>query len=393
MKDTKKSLRTSLYATGAKSLVFALSFGAFACAGDSANEQSTLGMSNAAAEVRTELLAHAAPNNTSFSVQEANEAPTPIKVNIPAATDKLLTKVMAKFNTESGFSAKESETGTYYEMSTAQGGFQCLADKIRMNIWKRNDAMNTVREAVANGNLAGIADVSRAGFAMDMRWLNAQTKDFQTNHKLGVDRTHQVVSKGGNSKVVGYYKELVYNKIYSNVDIRYARMDNGALAYDVVLYPNADLSAVRFTLDGADGVSIAENGNLSIQTAIGDMTQSIPVAYQMNGTEKVAVEASFVVNADGSVGFKLGEYNTKQPVVIGTVVMDWSAVAMGDEAYGLSLSSHPQGGKMLMGAQLLPAMPAKVGAYEMAANEGYTNFLIQLSDAGEVKNITYFATR
>lgn len=394
MKDTRKSLKAIFYATNAKLALVVLACVSFACANEEVESQrATTAAVTSIPDARTELLAQATPSTTALAIEDLNTPPAPIKVNIPAATDKLLAKVMEQFNAELGFAKEESEAGYFYSMNTSQGMFQCFTDRVRMNVWKRDEATMTAQEAAANGNLASLMELNRTGFVMEMRWLDAKDNEQITQEKLGKDRLYQVVNNGGDSKSLSHYRTLLCDKIYAGVDVRYNRMENGAMGYDMILYPQADLNVARFALEGADKVSVAENGNLRIATAIGEMTQTTPLAYQMKGTKKMPVDVSFVVNEDNSIGFKLGAYDNAKPVVIGTTVMDWSVVGTGDSAYGLALSPHPQGGKMLMGAQLLPTIPTKVGTYESNANGGYTNFLVQLSEAGEIKNITYFATK
>lgn len=384
MKDTSKNLTSNF----GKLLVLLVCFGMFACANEptAVNAQQK---EDGANQVRTDLLAHATPNQTSFAKAELNEEPSPIKVNIPAANDQILVKAMKTFNATLGF----EEFNGHFRLNTAQGAFQCQNDRIRMNMWKLDKPMLAVKEAAANGNLNALMELNKTGFVMDMRWVALTGGVKKTEKKLGADKEYQVVTKGGTNKTVSHYQDLTYGKVYDNIDVRYTRMENGALAYDMVAYDAVNIAEARFMLDGADNVSIATDGSLLINTPIGEMRQTAPLAYQMINGEKVNVDVDFVVNADNSVGFKIGEHQAAKPVVIGTIVFDWSAVATGDRAYGLGLSPHPQGGKMLMGAQSIPNMPEKVGTYKAAANEGYTNFLAQLTKGGDIESITYFATR
>lgn len=383
MKDTRQNLYGKL---GGKLLVAVAGLGMFSCSNDAATVET---VSTKAVDSRTELLTYATPSTTSFAKAELNNEPSPIKVNIPAANDQLLIKVMKEFNSNLGF----EENAGHYSMNTEQGTFKCYSDHVHMNMWKRDESLVKAQEAAANGNMASLLEMDKLGLVMNMRWINPTGGIQKADKKLGIAKTYQVVSKGGDSKTANHYKELNYNKLYNNIDVRYTRMENGALAYDLITNGAANVDAARFTLDGADQVSVAADGSLLISTEIGEMRQTAPLAYQKINGQKVDVSVEFVVQNDNTIGFKLGEYQTAKPLVIGTMVFDWSGVAGGDKAYGLGLSPHPQGGKMLMGSQFLPKVPEKVGTYKAAADAGYTNFLVQLNKSGDMKNITYFATR
>lgn len=79
---------------------------------------------------------------------------------------------------------------------------------------------------------------------------------------------------------IASYEQITYKNIYPNIDIAFkigieAEQD---FKYDLILNPGADLSQVKFLIAGADNISLVHN-KLTIQTALGTITEQIPISY------------------------------------------------------------------------------------------------------------------
>jgi len=61
------------------------------------------------------------------------------------------------------------------------------------------------------------------------------------------------------------YREVVYAGLYEGIDLVY-RLQQGRLKYEFHLRPGADPTAIRWTVEGADSISIDERGNLILRT-------------------------------------------------------------------------------------------------------------------------------
>src|SRR5690349_2250685 len=77
-----------------------------------------------------------------------------------------------------------------------------------------------------------------------------------------------------------------------------------------------------------------ETGDLVAHTAVGDLRQPRPVVYQETEGARRAVDADYVVDADGRVRFRLGSYDPSRPLVIDPVFFNDTSTA---EIYTLSL--------------------------------------------------------
>lgn len=106
---------------------------------------------------------------------------------------------------------------------------------------------------------------------------------------------------------------------YQGVDLVYYNRD-GSLEFDFVVAAGADPSEIALVFDGADEVTVAEDGSLTVRAGPCELRQAPPSAYQVRGEEREAVAGRYLMAPDGAVRFTLGEYDRTRPLVIDPAV-------------------------------------------------------------------------
>ncbi len=81
------------------------------------------------------------------------------------------------------------------------------------------------------------------------------------------------------------------------------------------VYPGGSVEDIRLSLDGVLGFNVDEEGELILETKLGDLAMTKPVAFQdIDGLQK-DVEASYLVDGN-TYGFAVGDYDPHFPLVI-----------------------------------------------------------------------------
>jgi hypothetical protein len=111
------------------------------------------------------------------------------------------------------------------------------------------------------------------------------------------------------------FGRVVYEDVYPGIDVHYSGV-GGQLRYDFVVAPGADPSTIVLRFGGARGLRRAPNGDLVVDTPVGELRHSAPVVYQHIDGEKVFVPAAFVLQGTDTVRFALGDYERAFPLVI-----------------------------------------------------------------------------
>lgn len=153
-------------------------------------------------------------------------------------------------------------------------------------------------------------------YFLNMRWSGANpdvrviAEDAVSNYFTYGD----LEDRSGKSTIkANAFKKIIYQNIYPYIDIEYIFPQNKeGIKYSFILHPGADASVIKMKYDGAEKLFADAEGNIKIESAFGDFTDHIPIAYYQNGKN---IKSSFIVNSN-SVFFQLEDYDKTKTIVI-----------------------------------------------------------------------------
>ena len=172
---------------------------------------------------------------------------------------------------------------------------------------------------------------------------------------------------------VPLYSSVRYKGLYPGIDLRLREM-NGVPEYDLLLQPGADLSRVKVHVEGGQGLSIARDGSLVIETALGPVTQSMPKTWQVGGDGgKCEVVCNFTLLGADRFGFEAPGWDgdtslTIDPGLIWSTFLGGSGV---DDATALAVDAS--GVVTVAGYTASTNFPTTSGAYDTTFNGGIAN--------------------
>jgi len=168
---------------------------------------------------------------------------------------------------------------------------------------------------------------------------------------------------------------------YAGIDIVFHGRD-GRLEYDVIVAPGADPSAFGLRPHGATG-RIDDDGNLVFADATGILQLHRPVAYQLSGDERVAVDSAFTLAANGDARFRVGAYDKSRTLVIDPVVS--YATYLGGNSFdqGTAIAVDAAGNAYVAGYTLSSDFPT-LSAYDRSIGKSadVDVFVSKLNAAG-----------
>ncbi|HEX4263388.1 MAG TPA: SBBP repeat-containing protein [Verrucomicrobiae bacterium] len=139
------------------------------------------------------------------------------------------------------------------------------------------------------------------------------------------------------------FSKVQVDDVYPGMQVVYYANQSAQLEYDFLLQAGAQPGQIRFRVEGADQVRVDAAGNLALKIGGEEIRQHKPVAYQETSGVRQEVSASYHLNADGTVGFVLGEFDHNLPLVIDPVLdfmtymggkkvdIGWSVALDGDQ--------------------------------------------------------------
>jgi len=187
------------------------------------------------------------------------------------------------------------------------------------------------------------------------------------------------------------YAQVAYNGIYRRINLVY----HGArrqLEYDFVLAPGASPRAIKLAVGGARGLSLDRAGNLVLRLPGGSLSTNRPVVYQQVRGQRVAVSGRYALLGHNEVGFTVGRYDTRQPLVIDPVLSYSTYLggsADGSDSAGAAVAVDPAGDAYVTGFTGSTSFPTSTGAYSTTAGGATDAFVTKLSPTGAILYSTY----
>jgi hypothetical protein len=134
------------------------------------------------------------------------------------------------------------------------------------------------------------------------------------------------------------YAQVKYENVYPGVDLIYYG-NRGRLEYDFVVAPGTDPGLIALRFRGGSDVAVDQNGDLLLNSE--DVRFQKPVVYQDNDGARKAVESQYVMTAENTIRFTVGDYDRSKPLVIDPVLVysTYLGGSSGDFARGIAVDA------------------------------------------------------
>ncbi len=121
------------------------------------------------------------------------------------------------------------------------------------------------------------------------------------------------------------------------------------LEYDFVVTPGTDPSTIKLALLGADQLEINSLGDLVLHTAGEQLQLHKPLVYQEIDGVKQAISGDYILKDQHLVSFRVGEYDTKKPLIIDPVLAYSTYLGGSGRDNGNSIAVDAEGNAYIIG--------------------------------------------
>lgn len=180
------------------------------------------------------------------------------------------------------------------------------------------------------------------------------------NYLVGAPKDHV--------KFVKSYQKVVYDELYSGVDLAVYHTDYGYLKYDYILAPGANPNQIRAKYDGADEVYI-KNGHLVVKTSVTQIVEQAPLAYQVIDGQKIEVQCKFKLK-NGVLSYKFPKgYDDSKELIIDPVLIFSSFTGSSADNFGFTATYDNSENTYVGGIVFsVGAYPTTAGAFQTTFN-------------------------
>jgi gliding motility-associated-like protein len=136
------------------------------------------------------------------------------------------------------------------------------------------------------------------------------------------------------------YQGITVKEVYPNVDVRYYS-NAGALQYDLIVKPGADVSRIALKFDGPDKLEL-KNKELVIGTSAGNLKELSPYTYQVGENGRKQVNCKYILK-NNVVTFDVKGYDKSSTLIIDPSLVFCSFTGSTADNWGFTATYGPDG--------------------------------------------------
>ena len=185
------------------------------------------------------------------------------------------------------------------------------------------------------------------------------------------------------------YRYVSLGEVWSGVEVK-LKATQKTVEKLFYVQPGADPSKIVVEVDGAKGLKLSKDGEIIIQTGLGDLKLSKPIAWQEKDGKKLPVEVSYKLIGKNRYSFEVAKADPSLPLVIDPILQStYLGGSNNNEAYALAI--HPTTGEVYVAGYTESIdFPNTSGGAQESKSRGNEAFVARLDkDLTQVLQSTY----
>lgn len=175
----------------------------------------------------------------------------------------------------------------------------------------------------------------RNAFVWNLNFLDANPMPKIRGREYRSERINYFMNNKERSKIQGKtFNELWYEMIYDRIDARFYGNDEQQLEYDFIVHPGGQVSDIRLEMEGVKNLRLNKKGEIVFQTPMGELKKGSPYTYQKINGKEIRIESRYVLEADKTIRFEVGDYDSNHPLIIDPIVLAYATYFSGTPIAG-----------------------------------------------------------
>ncbi len=175
------------------------------------------------------------------------------------------------------------------------------------------------------------------------RWVGGKVQTIKGEEELQTKVSYFVGNDPSKHKSgLSTYRYVSLGEVWSGIEVK-LKATQKTVEKLFYVQPGADPSKIVVQVDGAEGLRLSKDGEIIIQTGLGELKLSKPVAWQEKDGKKLPVEVSYKLIGKNRYSFVVAKADPSLPIVIDPILQ---ATYLGgnNRDYANALAIHPTTG-------------------------------------------------
>ena len=177
------------------------------------------------------------------------------------------------------------------------------------------------------------------------RWVGGKVQTIKGEEELQTKVSYFIGNDPSKHKSgLPTYRYVSLGEVWSGVEVQ-LKATQKTVEKLFYVQPGADPSKIQVQVDGAKGLKLSKDGEIIIQTGLGDLKLSKPVAWQEKDGKKLPVEVSYKLIGKNRYSFEVAKADPSLPIVIDPILQA-TYLGGGHSDKATALAIHPKTGEV-----------------------------------------------
>ncbi len=218
-----------------------------------------------------------------------------------------------------------------------------------------------------DGQLVHTAVKGKESWVISERWVGGKVQAITPEEELPTKVSYFVGNDPSKHKTnLPTYRYVSLGEVWSGVEVK-LKATQKTVEKLFYVKPGADPSKIVVEVDGAKGLRLSKDGEIIIQTGLGELKLSKPIAWQEKDGKKLPVEVSYKLVGKNRYSFEVAKADPSLPIVIDPILQATYLGGSSDD-YATALAIHPKTGEVYV-----------AGVTESTRGTGIDAFVIMLN--------------
>jgi len=245
-----------------------------------------------------------------------------------------------------------------------------------------------------DGQLVHTAVKGKESWVISERWVGGKVQAITPEEELPTRLSFFVGNDPSKHRTnLPTYRYVSLGEVWSGIEVQ-LKATQKTVEKLFYVKPGVDPSKIVVEVDGAKGLKLSKDGEIIIQTGLGDLKLSKPIAWQEKDGKKLPVEVSYKLIGKNRYSFEVAKADPSLPIVIDPILQSTYLGGSGND-YAYALAIHPTTGEIYVAGRTLSTDFPKTTGGAQGSNRGYTDAFVARLNSGltQILQSTYLGGR
>jgi hypothetical protein len=238
-----------------------------------------------------------------------------------------------------------------------------------------------------------VAVKGKESWVISERWVGGKVQAITPEEELPTKVSYFIGKDPSKHKTnLPTYRYVSLGEVWSGVEVK-LKATQKTVEKLFYIKPGADPSKIVVEVDGAEGLRLSKNGEIIIQTGLGELKLSKPIAWQEKDGKKLPVEVSYKLIGKNRYSFEVAKADPSLPIVIDPILQSTYLSGSNDDSAEAIAITPTTGDVYVAGKTLSPDFPKTAGGARENKSGGSDAFVARLSSGLNQESPIYLPGR